>query len=106
MIVYVQLRFTARHCWPKAPDEVKYLRYPHRHEFHVRAGKKVVHSRQIEFIQLKEQLTKYCQAMYEGKEFELSCEDIAYEILNDLNLSFVDVSEDGENGVVIAQISK
>lgn len=102
--VYAKLRFTALHNWPGAPDSHAYLRQPHRHEFHVQVGAKVHHhDRDIEFIDMKEKVSAFCQARFEGRTLEgVSCEMIANDILDHFDfLTFCKVEEDGENGAVI-----
>lgn len=104
--VYAKLRFTALHNWPGAPDSHAYLRQPHRHEFHVEVGAGVCHhDRNIEFIDMKEKVSAFCQARYEGKLLEgVSCEMIANDILNHFGLlNYCKVEEDGENGAIITR---
>jgi hypothetical protein len=55
--IEVTWQFEGLHCWPSAPDEVAFLRSPHRHIFHCRARLEVFHQdREVEFILLKRNL--------------------------------------------------
>jgi hypothetical protein len=98
--VWITTTFEGFHQWPNAPDCVAFLRDVHRHIFHVKLGKEVVgDDREIEFIQLKWDVDKYLEKHYSGQEFSDSCEQIASELLIEFDASFVEVDEDGENGV-------
>lgn len=107
--VYCQTRFIGFHRWPSAPDEVKYLRDRHRHEFHVKVTVKVKHDdRDVEFITLRNAVDlMFCG---NGSEHELgskSCEMIAEDIISfveadgNYKIYSVEVSEDGENGAIV-----
>ncbi len=85
-----------------APEKVKFLRDPHRHEFHVTLTMEVSHdNRDIEFIQLKEQLDGYLRVNWENSSSGNSCEQVAKHILNYFDAYSVSVSEDGENGATV-----
>lgn len=99
--IIINTRFSATHCWPSCPIEsVSYLRHPHRHEFHVRAKKKITHdNRDIEFINLKNKIECYLQKFLDKKDLgSHSCEQIAKELADNFDLNYVRVMEDGENG--------
>ena len=103
--IFVTTQFEGIHCYPEAPDEVSFLRSPHRHMFHVRATLQVFHDdRELEFILVKRALNQFLK----GDALQhRSCEMIAREILNFLQAKYgvrsysVEVSEDGENGATI-----
>lgn len=106
MHVYCTTRFTAMHAWDDAPDEVAFLRSPHRHEFHVRLSVEVDHDdRDIEFIMLKRALDGFIAARILGTD--RSCEQYASAIRDHFAEQYpgraitVDVSEDGENGAIV-----
>jgi hypothetical protein len=100
--VWCTLRFTACHYWEDAkPPSVDYLKNAHRHEFHVKAGVKITRDRSVEFITLKNQIEAYIKHAYTDKTFTHSCEAIAEDILRTFKLSYVEVSEDGENGATV-----
>ena len=102
--VYCSLQVEGTHCWPECPiPEVDYLRFPHRHMFHIKAYKKVSHSdRDVEFIKLKQEITTYIQNAYPlGKFGSMSCEMLAHELIMNFSLSRCDVSEDNENGAIV-----
>ena len=113
--VYCSLQFEGIHCWPGCPiPEVHYLSVPHRHMFHVKAYSKVNHNdRDVEFIKLKHDITKFLYEVYphdtESASVVLllganSCEMIANKILNQFNLSRCEVNEDGENGAIVTRL--
>lgn len=107
--IVVKLQVEGVHCWPECPiEEVKYLRDPHRHMFHITCKKTVSHNdRDIEIIQLKHKIRDYLEVKYQKVEVRclqfgrMSCEDIAEELANKFDLNFVEVLEDGENGASI-----
>lgn len=101
MNIIVNTRFSATHCWPTCPiEEVKFLRHPHRHEFHVKLKTKVLHNdRDIELIQLKNSVEKWISENWDKKYLSvMSCEDMCEILSTQFNLDYVCVLEDGENG--------
>lgn len=98
--VYCSLQYEALHNWPNCDiDEVSFLKYPHRHMFHIKAYKKVIHDdRDTEFIVLKRKIANYLQETYNNDFGPMSCEMIARELITKFNLCACDVSEDNENG--------
>lgn len=97
------------HNWPEAPGEVDFLRYRHRHIFHIRCEKVVSHlDRDIEIILFKNSVLKYIEFKYLSTgghpsiEFgSMSCEMIATELLNQFQLISCEVLEDNENGAKV-----
>lgn len=95
------------HCWPSAPEEVKFLRNPHRHMLHVYVTVGVYHNeRDIEFILLKRDV----QDLLETADFAItdSCETVACYLIDKLGKKYgtergykVEVYEDGENGAIV-----
>jgi hypothetical protein len=103
-VVYCTVLFEGIHCWPGCPfEEVKYLRDPHRHIFHVKAYKQVFHDdRDVEFIMLKHQVERYLKNKFpDGFMGATSCEMLGRELMDVFGLIEVEVNEDGENGAVI-----
>jgi len=106
MKVYVTEEFEAYHKWDEAPDEVAFLRNLHRHIFKVKVYIEVTDDREIEFIMLKWLVRKFVRENFEMKVVE-SCEWIGRQLKEWLSAVFpnrkieVDVSEDGENGVIV-----
>ena len=105
--IWVTFQKEGIHCYPDAPEEVAYLRQPHRHVFHFKVKTEVFHDdRELEFHMLKNEL----QALYTDDILKLdylSCEMMARELAEyiksknpDRNF-YVDVSEDGECGARI-----
>lgn len=123
--IFVTTQFEGFHRYAAAPDEVAFLRQPHRHMFHVEVQIVVFHDdRELEFIMVKRQLNDIV-ASVAAREDAGSCEQIAECILKALahRLPFyigpeerdpnvhgiairyrqcqVTVSEDGENGAIV-----
>lgn len=99
------------HYWPECNiKEVEFLKYPHRHIFHICCKKEVTHDdRDIEIINLKRQVEDYLYECYSspiitGKVHEFgarSCEMLAKELLIEFDLNYCSVLEDNENGAEI-----
>lgn len=104
--VWCTTQFVGFHCWPKAPDGVKFLRAVHRHVFHVRAEKVVSHlDRDIEFITLKKGVDEAIDDILDGTDtLTWSCERWARELVDRLELDRVEVSEDNENGAIVERV--
>jgi len=106
--VWVTAQFDALHYWPEAPDNVAFLRCPHRHVFHVKVSVMVEHdNRDVEFFKLKGDLQAVL-SQFVGTTSTLSCEQWCHVIRGQLCFTFgyshvleVEVSEDGENGAVV-----
>lgn len=99
--IIVNLQFEGIHRWGACPiEEVKYLRDPHRHMFHICCKKAVAHDdRDIEIIQFKHRLQEFLSGEYpHGEMGETSCEMLAKKLLQRFGLSYCSVLEDGENG--------
>lgn len=96
--IVVKFSFEGFHCWPQAPESCSFLRNLHRHMFHVRADKKVTHhDREIEIIELKNEMITYCEERWHDAE-SASCEMIAADLMRKFKLSYCQVLEDDENG--------
>ena len=103
-VVWITTQFVGYHRWKDAPDQVAFLRNEHRHIFHVKLGVRVDHdNRAVEFFMLKEEVNKHLKLHFEGRRFELSCEQIAAKLLSYFSAEFVEVSEDGENGATVTK---
>lgn len=108
-MVIVRLQFEGFHHYPQAPAEVAFLKYPHRHMFHIRAEIEVTHTdRDLEIIMVKRRLHNYLTETNFGRG---SCEEIANNLQEFLKVEYplpdsytrnrvvhVEVLEDGENG--------
>ena len=100
--VFCRTSFEGFHCWPDAPDEVGFLRFRHRHTFHVEVKVGVVHGdRDVEFILLKRDVDGFIKETLKGDTSNWSCERWAAEILERFDADEVTVSEDGENGATV-----
>jgi hypothetical protein len=100
--VVVTFAFDGVHHWPECPfPEVEFLRYPHRHLFHVKMTKPVTHAdRDVEIIMLKREAQDFC-VMNFSNAGRRSCEDMALALLSEFNLTSAEVLEDGENGAIV-----
>lgn len=108
--IIINLQIEGVHNWANCDiDEVGFLKYPHRHIFHICCKKEVSHSdRDIEIIMLKRQIEAYLHETY-GKVCQFksqSCEMIAEEIYSKFALNYCSVLEDGENGAEVVYIEK
>ena len=102
--VIVNLRIEGLHRWSKCDiPEVYFLQQTHRHIFYIEAKKEVQHSdRDIEIIRLKRNIEKHLLTF--DKDFgEMSCEDIALDLVKKFNLNYCKVLEDGENGAEVTK---
>lgn len=109
--VFCQTSFEAIHCYPEAPEEVAYLRAPHRHMFGVRVEMQVFNDdREVEFIMLKHRVEDFLKSCFSGNIGRTSCEQIAAEVVEQLEYTYcadqnrnikVTVDEDGENGSTV-----
>ena len=98
--IIVKTQFQAFHNWPNAPEEVKFLRNPHRHIFYVTV-KFIVHhdDRDKEFFIEKRKLDNFLSGCYgPGLMTGKSCEMLCKEIADYSKADFVSVFEDNENG--------
>ena len=79
--VIINTQVEGTHHWPECNiKEVEFLKFPHRHIFHICCKKKVTHSdRDIEIIKLKREINNYL-ATFNGDFKNLSC-DMIGEIL-------------------------
>lgn len=126
LMITVRTQLEGIHCYPSAPEEVAFLRHPHRHIFHVSAEIEVFHDdRELEFILVKRSIDEFLKGMPELKN--ASCEMIAKSIREFLKEKYplpekimfrsvpgqtmtphrlvnIKVSEDGENGVYLREV--
>lgn len=111
--IYIQTQHEGIHYWEKAPEDVGFLKYPHRHLFKVKVIFEVSHNdRQLEFFQIKRKLDKFLRDYFydSSKEYifplSKSCEMIAEDVFTHFIFEYksiisVEVSEDGENGSIV-----
>ena len=102
--IWVTFQKEGIHKYPNAPDEVEFLRYPHRHIFKFKVQIEVYNDdRDIEFFIFK----RWLESLYTDDTLELdykSCEMIADDLAKEIKDKYsgrwlaIDVSEDGENG--------
>ena len=102
--IWVTFQKEGIHKYPDAPEEVKFLRDPHRHMFHFKVTVEVFHNdRDIEFIMFK----RWLVALYDTNALQLdykSCEMMADDLYAKIVAEYpgrnmlIEISEDGENG--------
>ena len=107
MKIVVKTTFEDWHKWVDAPDEVYYLKFPHRHLFYVQISCEVKHDdRELEFFMVKKYLDHIIKSDIKRMEITKSCEQMANRIKNILQIKYkrpfeVAIYEDNENGVVV-----
>jgi hypothetical protein len=110
--IIIKDQFPALHAWDKCPfEEVKFLRWPHRHMFHVTLKIRVTHDdRDVEFFMVKNQLSKMLHDLYANRNLgSMSCEMLCKKIRSDLRFNVdvsldihsIIVSEDNENAAEV-----
>lgn len=115
--VYAKVSFEGIHYWPDAPNEVKFLKYPHRHIFNIKASVEVSqNNREIEFIMLGHRLKELFKGLATDDPNGVwnmgttSCEDVAEIVMSYIRYKLglsdeiyisVQVDEDGENGCIV-----
>ena len=114
--VFCKTKFEGIHCYPEAPDEVAYLRQPHRHMFGIKVHMDVFNDdREVEFIMLKHKVDtwvhKHLNALGIWEMKTLSCEQVASQLVTYLKTEYcneeqermiiVSVDEDEENGAIV-----
>lgn len=114
--VFCKTKFEGVHCYPGAPDEVAYLRQPHRHMFGITVEIDVYgDDRELEFIMLKHKVDcwvrKHLNALGVWEMETLSCEQVAIQLIAHLSVEYcnkeynrhiiVSVDEDDENGATV-----
>ena len=111
IFIKIKTQFEFVHCWKNAPEEVSYLRNPHRHDFFVTCEIEVFHNdRELEFFMVLHRLEHYIKAvMIPNCDITTSCERFAEEILNYLIDTYgkrkikVEVSEDGKSSAIVEE---
>jgi hypothetical protein len=97
------------HCWPEAPDKVRFLRNKHRHIFCIRCFFEVTHkNRELELYITQNTIEQYFYNKYVQSEHcidfgTMSCEMIAADLVNSLHCSSCEVLEDGKGGARVRQ---
>lgn len=102
--IFITTEFEGIHCYPAAPEEVAFLRNPHRHMFQVRIDLEVMHNdRDVEFILFRRETDKMIRESITNMQHR-SCEMICEILLGYVMTHYperdctIEVSEDGENG--------
>lgn len=101
--IYVTTQTEFIHQYKDAPDEVSYLRYPHRHVAHIKIKVEVFNNdREIEFIVFKHEIERNLKLNLITNN---SCEMVADQLLSFVQDKYgtnrdvvIIVSEDAENG--------
>ena len=109
MYVVVRFQFEGFHHFPEAPNEVDFLRKPHRHIFHCEVKLPVTHNdRELEFIMVKQHLQRFVAKKYNFDLGKCSCEMICEDLLAEITQKYglrkditISAFEDAENGGVL-----
>ena len=102
--IIVTTQFVAIHRWKEAPEEVSYLRNPHRHIFHVEVELPVGHDdRELEYFMVIEVLNNMINNLTTLWISTKSCEHIAKKLCGLMTVHYkrnciIKVMEDNENG--------
>ena len=106
--IWITTSFEGIHKYNEAPREVAFLRYPHRHIFHVKVFIEVFHNdRDVEFILFKRHVNSLLDAfrnVHDGSGY--SCEMVSDYLASHLKNAYtyskrkliIEINEDGENG--------
>lgn len=88
------------HQWTNAIDEVKFLSHKHRHIFRIRCAFEVGHDdREIEIFLKEDEIRRHLRRYGTPCHFfDMSCEMIAKEILEQFDAEWVEVFEDNRGG--------
>lgn len=109
MKTFVKLDFDVIgfHQYEKAPKEVEFLKYNHRHDFNIKVKYQVINlDREKEIFIQTEEIKDYLHSAYGNPcQFNnMSCEMIAKEILQYGEIDgmvSVEVLEDGKGGAIV-----
>lgn len=105
--IIAKAQFEGIHCYPDAPEEVAYLKHPHRHMFGVEVEIEVFHDdRELEFIMVKNKLLETFEKEMDSKSCEMIAKEVqawAKETYPHVPVRRVNVAvfEDGENGAKV-----
>jgi len=106
--IKVSTAFIGYHRWKEAPKEVSFLANWHRHLFKVYCTIEVTQGREVEFFIAQRKIKNYIDECFNEKQFELSCEEIAENVVQFLKdclgvsrKYIVEISEDGENAGIV-----
>ena len=107
--IVVKINVEGIHKWEDCNlIEVGFLKNLHRHIFYITLQKSVDHNnRDIEIIMLKREIESYLNNKFFNQKImthnfnNMSCEDIAEDLLIKFKANYVEVLEDNENGAVI-----
>ncbi|MDR2039210.1 MAG: hypothetical protein LBQ60_14910 [Bacteroidales bacterium] len=98
-------RIEGFHYYPEASGNVSFLRYSHRHIFHVECGFGVTGAnREIEIFTRQFQIAEYFAHIYgvPAQFGGMSCEMIAQSLFKAFKeCSYVKITEDGEGGAIV-----
>lgn len=109
--IKIRTQFEFIHCWKDAPQEVDFLRNPHRHDFLVSCEIEVYHNdRELEFFMVLHRLEHYINnVLIPNSDVTSSCEQFAGKILSFLIETYgnrkikVEVSEDGKSSAIVEE---
>lgn len=113
--IQVKNVFEGIHCYPNAPEEVAFLRNPHRHRFVVRTTIEVFgDDRELEFILVQRAIEKYVLTelgvdgtidlqQHSCEWFAKFIRDFVWRRYGDNRDVMISVFEDDENGAIVEE---
>lgn len=106
--IEIKTQFEFIHCWEQAPEEVNYLRNPHRHDFYVTCKIEVFHTdRELEFFMVTHKIEEFIQKLIKKVPITTSCELFATIICDFIKQEYgnrnvtVKVSEDNKSSAIV-----
>lgn len=107
--IVVRFQFEGFHFWRNAPNEVDFLRRPHRHIFHCEVKLPVAHGdRDLEFLSVKQHCQRFISKTFSFDLGGRSCEQLCEELLEEITLKYglrkditISIFEDAENGGIL-----
>ena len=112
MPFYVKVKgsFPGKHYWPEAPERFQELGKLHEHVFHFVVEIRVVYPREIEFLEVAQQITQRLSRHLQDHP-DLSCEEMARDLFDDFaegwaapvgagRVIYTEVNEDGGCGAI------
>jgi hypothetical protein len=108
--IWITTSIEGFHKYPDAPEGVEFLKYEHRHIFHIKVWIEVFHDdRDIEFILFKRYINSLLtNNQMDYKSCEMMSDDLYLQICEKYPFRDVgiEISEDGENGSLKQYICK
>ena len=93
------------HRWEDAPADEAFMKSFHRHVLTIKSARRVRDRVEpVPALTMQRKIHIHLQAKYAGETIELSCLDIANELLDAFDLSKCEIMEDGGCGAVVERL--